>query len=120
MNILIVDDSKSILNYFNIKFRDTIHNTKFYHCPLQALQDKTPFDIIISDFIMLDMDGFDLIEKLKNLHSDAEYILMSSFVSNDILNKCEEEKITFINKHDDIEKLMNIIERKNNEQRTFI
>lgn len=112
MNILVVDDSKSILSYMKIKLNDDRYNVVTYYHPLTALADKTPFDIIISDFVMFDLDGFDLLNKLRTTNKNAECILMSSFVSNDIMNKCNEENITFINKHTDIDKLMNIIERK--------
>lgn len=112
-NIIIIDDSKSILMFLSNKIKSEKYSVTTFSNPLKALNDipkMNPLpDLIITDYMMYDMDGIVLIESLKKLNLNCKFILLTSFRDKDLLNECYAKHICIINKTD-IQLLMECIE----------
>jgi two-component system response regulator HydG len=114
--ILIVDDEqnycdvlKMILeaeNYF------VISTTKATHA--LELLERENFDLVLSDFFMQDMDGFELLREIKKDHIDTEVIIITGYGS--IKNAVEAMKVGafsyYIKSHDPEELLFEIAKVK--------
>ena len=51
-------------------------------------QTETPFDIIVTDIEMPQLDGLTLCRKLKESHSPSKVIILSSMISEQVAAKC--------------------------------
>jgi two-component system cell cycle response regulator len=81
-SVLIVDDDITLL--------DVLKNgltLKGYYCETAVnaastleLIDNTSFDVILTDVVLSDMDGFKLTEKVKRLKPDMAVIVMTGFI----------------------------------------
>ncbi len=80
--ILIVDDEDMIANSLESLLRlETDHDVIRFTSPLLALEsiDKTPVDLVISDYLMPEMDGVDFLLKFKEIYPDATRILLTAY-----------------------------------------
>lgn len=79
--ILIVDDE----SYVRDLIRDTLH-TRGYHTALaadgqralEALAQQT-YDMVISDVVMPEMEGFELLKKVKSLHPETKVVILTGY-----------------------------------------
>ena len=46
----------------------------------EAIENGSPFDLIVTDFKMPDLNGIELIDRLRRLHATVPVILISGFV----------------------------------------
>jgi len=79
--ILFIDDDKKITSVFNDSFKDFFDITSFNY-PELALSDlrKNPdYDVVISDFIMDEMNGGDFLEQVKSLNPNIIRILITGY-----------------------------------------
>ena len=83
IKILIVDDDTFLLDMYAFKFSQ--HNFEVYTASdglqvIEKLKDKLSPDIILMDIIMPDMDGFEMLEKIKkdNLSPDSTKIILTN------------------------------------------
>jgi two-component system cell cycle response regulator len=83
-SVLIVDDDSALLDVFRrgLSLED-------YHCEVAVtaaaaleLIDKTPFDVMVTDIILPDMNGLKLTEKAKKLRPDMAVIIMTGFIED--------------------------------------
>ena len=87
--VLIVDDSKSILNALTNDFAKTNYEVKTFTNPVKAYQaiEDEHFHIVVSDIEMPQMSGLDLLRKIKNHNGMIQVIIMTSFITvNNTLN----------------------------------
>lgn len=79
--ILFIDDEPCVLEGLERSLRGmkTDWNIRFHSCPLAAIKSvrERHADIVISDFRMPGMDGFDIISSVKQLGVDCEFILLT-------------------------------------------
>ncbi len=110
--ILVVDDEQNycdvlrmILEAENYYVTTTTHSQK----ALEIL-DQERYDLVLSDFFMQDMDGFELLEAIKKNHADTEIIIITGYGS--IKNAVDAMKkgafSYFIKSHDPEELLFEI------------
>jgi len=81
--ILIVDDDNFLLDMYALKFSQ--NNFEVYTAPsgeegIKKLQDGLVPDVILMDIIMPEMDGFEMLEKIKkdNLSKNSVEIILSN------------------------------------------
>lgn len=79
--ILIVDDDKEICNFiseiFNIKGYPTLVTGSGIEA-MELIKDEKVF-IVISDLIMPEMNGIELLKKIKKEHPEIEVIIMTAY-----------------------------------------
>ena len=87
--VLIVDDSKSILQYLESEFKKTPYTVKTINNPVRAfdLIQRESFNIIITDIEMPEMNGLELLKKIKSYNGMIQVVVISGFLTiNNTLN----------------------------------
>ena len=82
--ILIVDDEKSV----RMVLAKALTKTGFYFREAETgetamirIEDE-PFDLVISDISMPGMDGIELLKKVKSIHPEMDFIIMTGYASD--------------------------------------
>jgi DNA-binding NtrC family response regulator len=86
MVIFIVDDEETVLTSLqNILKFETDHQVHTFLSPLEALKkvDEIEIDMIISDYMMPDMDGLTYLSKVKEKQPDAIRILLTGYADKE-------------------------------------
>jgi diguanylate cyclase (GGDEF)-like protein len=83
--ILVVDDEDSIRSVLSqVLGEDGFKVTEAASGEAAlALFQKQPFDLVITDIVMPGINGIELLTKIKELNSDAQVIIMTSYASLD-------------------------------------
>jgi two-component system cell cycle response regulator len=83
-SVLIVDDDAALLDVFKRGL-----SSEDYHCEVAVtaaaaleLIDKTPFDVMVTDIILPDMNGFKLTENAKRLRPNMAVIIMTGYIED--------------------------------------
>ncbi|MCB2183239.1 MAG: response regulator [Desulfobulbaceae bacterium] len=87
--VLIVDDSKSVLSVLSEAFKESPFQVITTDSPLRAYEiiEKEPVDIVISDIEMPDMNGLDLLKKIKAHNGMIKVIIITGYITvNNTLN----------------------------------
>ncbi len=87
--LLIIDDSKAVLSYLETVFEKTPYEVKTATNPLLAfdLIQKESFNIVISDIEMPEMNGLELLKKIKSYNGMIQVVIISGFLTiNNTLN----------------------------------
>ncbi len=81
--ILLLDDDKNTLEGLKIALDGGDYNLLSTESPLEALQlmDDEPVDLLLSDLRMPEMNGLDLIKKVKSKHPETTVILLTAYGS---------------------------------------
>lgn len=123
IHILIVDDEPSILKLIN-----NVLKKEGYQCftasnGKEALQilDNIPMDLVIADIVMPEMNGIELLEKIKEKKYDTDVILMTGHASDFTYSMAiTEGALDFIHKPIDITELILRIKRILRERRLML
>ncbi|MDX6766690.1 MAG: response regulator [Candidatus Methylacidiphilales bacterium] len=78
--ILIIEDSDSMREQLVMLLSDLNHNLSTASNGLEAVQvvrQSAPFDLMITDMFMPEMDGIEAIEQIKSLQPDIKIIAIS-------------------------------------------
>lgn len=113
MNILIVDDDEDILKSFEIGLEDYSYRTMLCNNPLKAIElyKAHPFDLVISDIKMPEMDGLELLKRLKEIDPSARIVLITAFVElKNAVEAIRNQVYSFMLKPVDIYEIIQIIE----------
>jgi cyclic di-GMP phosphodiesterase len=84
--IAIVDDEELVLSSLTAMFRlETDYKVLVFSDPVKALQElgRTKVDLVISDYLMPQMTGIDLLVKMKDVQPDAVRILLTGFADKE-------------------------------------
>jgi CheY-like chemotaxis protein len=110
--IVVIDDSQCMLDLMKIMIEDEGDTAILFRHPLEAIKLLPLFlpDLIISDYIMFDMDGIDVINTLRNMKIKSPMILYSGLFDDDVPKRCEALNIPFYIKGFKSEKFREILE----------
>ena len=88
-SVLFVDDEKQILKSIKRMFIDSDYKMFFAESGGDALDilSNNQVDIVISDMKMPEMDGYELLKKIKNLYPSVIRIILSGYSDEDIIYK---------------------------------
>lgn len=81
--ILIVDDEQDITSVLSDVLSDKGYSTTMAHNGRQALEtfNADPFDLVITDLKMPEMDGLELLSKLRQQNPEAVVIMMTGYAT---------------------------------------
>ncbi|MBW1999094.1 MAG: response regulator [Deltaproteobacteria bacterium] len=72
---------------------------------------KTPFDLVLTDFRMPGMDGWQLGIRIKKLYPDTPIVMITGEVQDDIIGKVERSCVDFVmSKPFNIEDVIRVVE----------
>jgi DNA-binding NtrC family response regulator len=84
--ILLVDDEEMVLNSIKSFFAiETDYTLATYTSPVKALEDieQTHFDLVISDYLMPEMDGITFLAKVKEKRPLIPRILLTGYADKE-------------------------------------
>jgi two-component system, NtrC family, response regulator AlgB len=82
--LLIVDDEKNIRNHLSTFFETCGHQVRAAESAAQALAliaDEGNFDLVLSDYRMAEMNGLELLQRIKRDHPQLPAILMTAYAT---------------------------------------
>ena len=92
--IVVVDDEKMVTSAFKTLLKvEGFNDAAFFNNPKEAveyLKTETP-DIIISDFMMPEMNGLEFLTKAKKLHPEVSMILLTGYADKETAIKAINE-----------------------------
>lgn len=79
-SVLVVDDEKSILDFLEIMLHREGYEVITVNTAKKAIQqlEARAFDVMITDISMPEMNGIELLEKVKQLHAETAVIIMTA------------------------------------------
>ncbi|MBV7271339.1 HDOD domain-containing protein [Clostridium sp. PL3] len=88
-SILFVDDERQILRSINRMFIDSDYKIFFAGSGKEALKtlSENSVDIVVSDMKMPEMDGYELLKRVKNLYPSIIRVILSGYSDEDIIYK---------------------------------
>ena len=95
--ILIADDDPRVLLILNeaLKRMDGVYKITTAGDGSQALKEcqKQPFDLLITDIRMPEMDGVELVDAIRTLDQDTAVIWITAFSSQQLQKDCSRLKV---------------------------
>lgn len=81
--ILVVDDEQQYCDVLKLILEAESYSVITTTSSISALEmlENERFDLVLSDFFMQDMDGFQLLKRIKEDHSDTEVIIITGYGS---------------------------------------
>ena len=84
--IVVVDDDKIVTSAFKTLLKvEGYNNGHFFNSPVEALKflkENQP-DLVISDFMMPDMNGLEFLTEVKNLYPEVSKILLTGYADKE-------------------------------------
>ena len=86
-SILVIDDEIEILDmlsrFLNRNPNFTVQTFSNPVSALSSINNNTKYDLVLLDIMMPQMNGLDVLEKLKELNSDQKVIMMTAYSTLD-------------------------------------
>ena len=121
MNILIVDDDLTQLETLRRGLRSkgyTVFEASSGKEALDVFEDtkKHQIDLILADYVMPEMNGIELLKKIREKSNSLPVIIMTAFVKNNLLvevmrfncHSVLEKPFTLVQLHNEIKKCLNL------------
>jgi DNA-binding NtrC family response regulator len=125
--ILLIEDDADLIELFTDALIASGYNVDKFTNPLEALSvfEHNPdnYDLILSDVRMPEINGIELIKKMKDINESINCVLMSAFDVGDYQEEMKELELkTFMRKPMHIKQLVNAVgeclKRSNKSNRT--
>ncbi|MGB8657594.1 MAG: sigma-54 dependent transcriptional regulator [Candidatus Zixiibacteriota bacterium] len=83
--ILVVDDEESMCKFMEIMLKKEGYEVNTSQSSLSALErvKSEDYDLVIADLMMPEMNGLELLSRVKSMDSDLDFIVMTAFASVD-------------------------------------
>ena len=98
-SILIIDDEPEILNLLS-RFlgKNPNFSVSTFSNPVSAISEieRTNFDLILLDIMMPQMNGLEVLEKIKSKNEDQKVVMMTAYSTLDKVLKSHKEGATNI------------------------
>lgn len=103
MRILLIDDDEVSLLLIEMYLSSIGHDVWSFQKPLEAIDliKYTKFDAVVTDYVMFDITGLELIAKIRKFDNTPKFILCSEILHDEhenTSNICKNLNISFINK----------------------
>jgi len=87
LRVLVLDDERNIADKVSSYLVKQRYHAQSAYFPEQAIKilNREPIDILISDVLMPDMNGLDLLKKVKSLNPDVEVIMITGHGDMDMV-----------------------------------
>ena len=100
ISLIIIDDNKEVLNEFCEYFENhevfkVVKTFDNGHDAIYAINNGLSADILLSEVIMNDIDGLDLLEKISKMNSFKNIIITSSLKNEFLLRKANELNVSY-------------------------
>jgi PAS domain S-box-containing protein len=98
INILYAEDDNSVIEFAKILFKKLdMHNITFVGNGIEALESyrQNNYDLVITDMIMPEMDGFELIENIKKINSEQIFIMITALENKEDLIRAIELRVNY-------------------------
>ncbi|XOB64805.1 response regulator [Deferribacteres bacterium DY0037] len=86
INVMIVDDEREILKMLETALRKSeFKSVKSFYNPVEAVRayDGSNFDVVLLDIMMPEMDGIEVLNKLKEKNKNVKVIMMTAYSTLD-------------------------------------
>ena len=113
MHILLVDDNLFSLAGLQRFLQLSGHTCDALESPREALKQyqKHPYDLVISDLKMPEMDGIELLTHLRRHHSQAAVLILTGYADDFTASLAlERGALAFMTKPADLERILETIE----------
>ncbi len=92
--ILLIDDDKDMCESLaDVLTLEANYKVAYTTKPLKALDlvKKTSYSLIIVDYKMPDINGIDLLEKIKKIRPETIIFVLTAFISTELIKKAKEK-----------------------------
>jgi PAS domain S-box-containing protein/diguanylate cyclase (GGDEF)-like protein len=119
LKLVLVEDDIDLLNKLGRILKREVSDLKLFSSAFDALihvQKEKP-DVIISDIKMSNMNGLEMVDKIRTLYPDVPVIIASAFNDTEFFQKAIKLKVeNFVIKPIDIDKLLEDLKEIKNKQ----
>ena len=112
--VWVVDDDESIRWVLKKAFLKSSINVRLFSDGREALKlaDECEPEVVVSDIKMPDIDGLDLVRKMKEIHSSLPIIIMTAYADLDkAVESFSSGAFEYLPKPFDIEEMLKIVKR---------
>jgi DNA-binding NtrC family response regulator len=111
INILIVDDDESILNFFKKLLRDKIYDISTAKTGRDALEqiNQKKFDLVFLDIVLKDTTGIELYQKMRQINPNLDIVLITGYPEK--VKQIQSEIVGCLYKPFEINKIMQEIDK---------
>ncbi len=115
LSVLVVDDEADVLNFIEAAFKAS--DIKVYSATtgseaLQIFKTKRDISVAVLDITMDQMDGFELLEKLRLIQADLAALFMSGYSESEVFSEVAAiENTSFIQKPMSISSLISSVKK---------
>lgn len=92
--ILLVDDDKDMCeSLYDVLSLESAYAVNYTTNPLKAIElsSKEQFNLIIIDYKMPEMNGIDLLKKLKEINPTTTVFMLTAFISTELIGQAKKE-----------------------------
>ncbi len=110
--IMIIDDNQFTLTGVSEALELNGYNNRAYRDPIEAIKayKRNPCDIVISDYKMPLMDGFEIVGLVKDLNPDVSFIVYTGYPDKEFLSKADEYQVLTFSKPLELRELVRCID----------
>ena len=112
--ILVVDDEKSMRDFLSIFLKQEGYKVKCASSGRDAFEllEKKEFDLVITDIKMPDINGVDVLKKVKSLNLNTPVIMITAFASNETAMEALNQGVyDYISKPFNVDEMKIIVKR---------